>query len=314
MSELLEIHPASESERVQIYRNNYEMWGGKGLSLEEHIEWGLNLPRHDRGEFVAGHCEGKLVASLVVFRLKFLLRGKVVPGMGIGGVFTVSAYRQRGFAAQMLRWAEEREHASGSAISLLFSDIDPTYYARLGYVTCASWKGWVDPSKTVIEAEGNVGTLIPFSPQNEIDSLQDLYDVHHATRPISIARDRDYWEYLLRNEPADSFYWLETANGARLGYVRLNERDDKCIIRDWALLEETEDTEQLLFRTLLQTARQRCAAQVGGWLPDSPTVRTLFGLKRRDKEITMLKPLDPTISLQADLLREAQHFKEIDHF
>jgi len=208
---------------------------------------------------------------------------------------------------------EERERASGVLISLLYSDIDPAYYGKLGYQTCASWEGWIDPREIPVEPAGDVGRLVPLLPENEWDHLSKLYDGCHTARPIAIARDQNYWEYLQEKEPTDFFYWLEGSSGERLGYVRLDERDEKFVLRDWAIADQTESAHRVLFQTLLQAAQQQHVAQFGGWLPDLPAVRELFELKPRAKEITMLKALDLNSSLQADLLRESQHFQEIDH-
>ena len=314
MSQVLEIRPATDADRAQIYRNSYEMWGRPGMSLEEHIQWRMNCPQHNRGQFFAGNCGDRLVASLIVYPLKFALKERVVAGMGIGSVYTVSEYRGRGFAVQMLNHVEQLQREAGTLVSLLYSDIDPGYYARLGYLTCASWEGWITASEVSIEPGKDAGTLVAFTPKSALSDMRNLYERSHAQRLISIDRDEAYWDYLLQKEPSDTFYWLENAAGERLGYVRLNQSEEAFLVSDCAFVEQSDAIHRMMFQSIVETAQRQRVSKIGGWLPESAVVRSIFRLKHRDKEISMLKSLDPNVVLQADTLNDAQHFQEIDHF
>ncbi len=143
MTGKLDIHPASSEERIQIYRNVFEFWP-MAPRLEEHLRLRLNSAKHERAHWYAGCLDGKVVASLGCHPLKYHFEGQEVDGFSIGSVHTVPEYRRRGFAAEVMDWAERDQKRKGARLSSLYSDIDPHYYGRQGYLRCPSWTVWAE--------------------------------------------------------------------------------------------------------------------------------------------------------------------------
>jgi predicted N-acetyltransferase YhbS len=314
MSEVLDIHPASESERLAAYRNTHDVWSG-GLNLEDHVQRRLQSPQHSRADWFVGCLDGRVVTSLACYPLQFGIRGRIVSGISFGSVHTLAEFRGRGFAPQLIRWVEALQSERGKLVSLLYSDIDPAYYARLGYRLCPSWSGWRDVSPTVTQVR-NGATLEPFAPHENLSAVAALYERHHLSFPVAIARDADYWAYLLRKDQRDEFFWLKRpADGQTesAGYVRLGVSSDALAIRDFALIERAEAVYADLLHAAIALANERELKRVGGWLPSVDIDHELFTVKPRQREITMLKPLSPEIDLDDDLLQTAAHFVEIDH-
>src|SRR5690606_23723815 len=130
------------------------------------------------------------------YPLRFKYREQIVPGFSIGSVYTVSEVRGRGYAPQLLAWVENRQRDRGAKIGLLYSDIDPAYYERLGYELCPSLEGWLDPRSFATPAKPAYH-LVEVDACQRWPELARLYGTYHGAMPLSIARDEAYWQALL---------------------------------------------------------------------------------------------------------------------
>ena len=316
ISEALDIHPASDAERLAAYRNVYDVWS-RGRSLREHVAQRLKSPRHNRARWFVGCLDGEVVTSLGVFTLSYRVHGRTVAGIAIGGVHTMKEYRGRGFAPRLMDWVEMYHAERGARLSVLFSDIDPGYYARIGYLRCPAVEGWACPQQSAASPAEDVWALAAFSGQRERDRMAQLYAAHHASSAIWIERDRDYWKYTLAQQPQDEFYWLAHSTGEPAGYVRFTPTGAEWKIADFALqpdsLAGSPGHEETLYRQLIQLAGRRGVRRVGGWLPDTTAARTCFTLAPRSVEITMIKALGDECLLNGPLIAATSRFCEIDH-
>lgn len=312
MSETLDIHPASEAERLAAYRNVHDVWSG-GLPMEQHLAKRLASPQHNRAEWFVGCVAGEVAASLACYPLAFHLHGETVPGIAIGSVHTLAAHRGRGYAPQLLAWVERAKAAAGVAISVLYSDVKPSYYARLGYQLCPAWCGFVEVDQHAASDQYDLGRHISISGAEALDELAVWYIRYHGQLPISIDRNDDYWRHLLDKRPADEFLRLEDADGRPAGYLRVGRQDDCLKLIDYGLASREPAAEERLYRALIEAARERSLAKAGGWLPDSPAARKYFTLQPRPDEITMLKRIDGRGKLSPEVIQSTSRFCEIDH-
>jgi predicted N-acetyltransferase YhbS len=311
MGTSLTIHPASSEEVIAAHRNVFDIWS-KGLSLDDHIRYRLESPSHERANWFVGCVDGRVVTSLGCYPVRFRLLGRELPGIAIGSVYTLREARGQGFAPQLLEWVENYQRQRQAALSVLYSDIGPGYYARLGYALCPSLEGWrelgarsADPIAT--------HRLVGLSAQARLADVMNLYTAYHGAVPLSIARDAEYWAVMLKKFPGDQFYAVEAPNGTWAGYVRIGQKDDTWRITDFALQNQSEELAEDLYAAFLALARSAGAHRAGGWLPDSPAARKFFELMPRKTEITMIKPLTNEWSLRQDALAGTSRFCEIDH-
>ena len=308
MVDSLDLHPASDEERVQGYRNVHSTWG-QGASLEEFLEQRRVSPRHNRAGWFVGTIDGRVVTSLAAYPMEFWLHGEVHKGISIGSVYTVAEFRRRGFARRLLKWVEENRRAAGVTLSVLYSEIDPTYYENGGYILCSAWAGW----RNVAGAESSDGVLVPFQPAEHLERLSELYDGFHAARPFAVARSMEYWEFLLRREPEDAFYFLNGSGVEALGFVRLAVAGDTLKIRDLALAVDTEELRSTLLAAVVDEARKIGARRVGGWLPMTPSSAALFNMEERRESLTMVKAIEPSVAVDDAALEAAAHFCDADY-
>jgi predicted N-acetyltransferase YhbS len=312
MASDLDIHPASPDEVVAAHRNVFDIWS-KGLAMDEHLRYRLNSPTHRRAEWFVGTLDGRVVASLGCYRMRFHLQARQLGGFAIGSVYTLALVRGRGFAPRLIGWLEDRKRAQGAALSILYSDVKPDYYARLGYLLCPSLEGWRELSDGLSSPPAVKHRLVEFSPREHLAFVKKLYNGYHGSAALSIARDDDYWEMVLEKFADDRFYALEDALGERLGYVRVGRKNDCWRITDYALAERSQPLAEHLYAALVAEAQAAGAKRVGGWLPDSAAAKQFFALSSRRTEITMIKPLVPDVALSADAIAAASYFGELDH-
>lgn len=311
----LDIHPASPEELEAAHRNVHDVWS-RGLPLDEHVRRRLAAPIHQRARWYVGCVDGRVVTSLGAYRIEFHVNSRVVSGMAIGSVHTLGEFRGQGLAPRLLQWVEAHEQAGGVRISMLYSDIDPEFYARLGYRLCPSLEGWIDISSTGTQPRHDgpeaVG-LQRIDPAEHLATLTALYADYHERLPLAVHRGDEYWRHLLQRRPHDEFHLFIDAEGAAEAYVRLAQVDDALRITDYALRSHDATLAQRLYREVIRLGEQRGVARVGGWLPDTPGSRAMFALRPRQRELTMLKSLDDAIELTEEAIAATHHFAEIDH-
>ena len=116
--------------------------------------WSDGLTRHAYGRFYAAQVatpwgrthlrrfalvEGdEVLASAKLYRFDAVLDERPIQVAGIGAVFTSPACRGRGAARELLERLLERAATEGDDLALLFSEIGPDYYARLGFTAIAT--------------------------------------------------------------------------------------------------------------------------------------------------------------------------------
>lgn len=306
----LDVHEASPDEVVAAHRNVHDIWS-KGLSLDEHVRHRLESPSHSRATWYVGVHDGKVVTSLGCYPIHFRIGGKRVPGIAIGSVYTLAACRGRGFAPRLIDWVERRERERQAVLSVLYSDIEPQYYARRGYTLCPAWEGWTHPSEISDVAGGP--RLKQIAADEHLGKLARLYAEYHGQVPLSVDRDEEYWRSLLRKSPADVFYALVDDRGQWLGYVRVAAKSGTWRITDFALADQSDELCEALYRAVAVAARSEGTSKIGGWLPDCPAARKYFKLSPRPREITMIKSLSDQLSLDPLMVSASSRFCEIDH-
>lgn len=313
MSEDLDIHPANEAERIAAFRNVHDVWSG-GLNLDDHLQRRLTSPQHNRADWYVGCLGGRVVASLGCYPLQLRLRGDIVGAIAIGAVHTLAEFRGRGFAPQLMRHVEDAAANRGIAISLLYSDIDPDYYARRGYIECPSLEWDFTPAEIEDgDLRDDSFTLRRDTATSTRRIVKELYDEFHETLPLAVHRDEEYWRYVDRKGRGDDVYLLGDAAREPLGYLRVRLRDGLLKVRDFAMRLPVDEALVTRLSAALQIASDRSATQITGWVPPLPERLAFSRPRPRSGEITMLKPLREGISIDETVREAAAFFHEIDH-
>jgi hypothetical protein len=217
-------------------------------------------------------------------------------------VHTLAEYRGRGLAPRLLAAVEEIQRARGRRLAMLFSDIGLAYYERLGYVAGRSHAGWADVGATTFD-----GRLVTEAGT----AYDDVRAECEKRRPFAICRTAEYGAHLDTRSSGQQRWIVENVAGGRVGGFSLLLRGDRATIEE--SFARDDDAEGFVVRAILAAARELGATRVGGWLPDTPATRAAFDVRPRDEELTMLKPLDEAVPIDAAVLAATDWLDGIDH-
>ena len=296
-----------------IYRESFSLWGA-GLSFDDYLAFWNDLgatawAKNSLSYLVWTDDDAAVLSSLKLYRPRLTLFGETGTAAGVGAVFTPHAHRRKGHATAMLKALVDQARERGDLAALLFSDVGTAIYGALGFRPLPSEEAW-----------GKLPRRLPAPPDGFLlrpmmhSDLGKVREAHHAicrSRPISVLRNRDHWDYLL--ERSRSFF-------ARLDGTDLSTRFQVMMHEDrfagylvsvasgnvWIVreVETAGDVPEVLRAVLLAgaaQARARGLRQVYGWLPTGvaeviPEWRLSFRPRRR--AIPMLLPLggDPDLA------------------
>ena len=161
-------------------RTNYERWYRAQLATP----WGrLHL---SRWALVAG---GDFLASAKLYDLDATLDGRAIRVAGIGAVFTHEAHRGQGAARELIERLLDRKSREGADAALLFSEIGPEYYARLGFEVVPTF----DLRLSVVEdpRRGAPATLVRAGDDRDLHDLVAMDAIRAAPYRFQLNRDRD---------------------------------------------------------------------------------------------------------------------------
>ena len=300
----LDCHRASLDERRAAFTNVYEFWGND-LPLDKYVQWRLKSLHHLRATWYVGVLEGQVAASLGVFPMSLSLDGTLEKTMFVGAVHTHPDFRRRGFAAELLYFAEQDQAQEDVRWSFLFSDIDPQYYARLGYVVNDAPNVCIKPGATAgFEVE-------LFNPADAVEKMQHFYDVNQQDRTCSLFRTLDYWNFLAQKHRQDTYLWL-IEQGECCGYLHLRCKDDLACLEDFAVVSHTPEQLRRVAGSVSLYAESQGIGEVHGWFPPVSTEQPWLEINDRQMEITMWKSLTEK-QLTTEQQRELAYFRHVDH-
>ncbi len=285
---------------VEATRQNHALWGG-GRSAAEHATRTLEQLETAGPELLryVGIVDGRgrLVGALKRYSLSFRDgRGEALRAVGIGAVFTRPAARGRGVASALLRAVTGEARDLGYAAALLYSDIDPAFYARLGFVALPA-RDW-----TIVPADlpGGGGLVVRRAGRRDQDRLLGWYEeAWRRAHPSFLRPERSaaVWRYFcLRNRIRET--WIVRWRGRDAGYL-IAGRDDarrdlphprapRLLWFDEAAAPGVPD--RRIWATVRMLAGEAGASQVRGWLgPDgAPPGATRLA---RPSSFPMIAPL-----------------------
>jgi len=194
----LEVVPATGELLERILDDTFALWGegldrvgyGRYNRAQLAAPWGSTHLR--RVALVDG---GRLLATAKRYDLNGRLDGEPVRVLGVGAVFTREAERGHGHAATLLRRMLDDAAAEGFALAVLFSEIDPRYYERLGFrrlpinqVALSVRPGTRAGAPMIPMRSGDVGDLA---------SLVEMNTAQAAGYRFSLARDADFIRHVI---------------------------------------------------------------------------------------------------------------------
>ncbi len=280
------IHLANNTHRLEAYRNSHEAWG-EGSSVAEYVKKCLQSTRNERCEWWVLTRDSSVLSSLALFSIDFWVSGKQLSGFGIGAVHTRSDARKKGLAGQLCRHAIDLARNRGCQVGLLFSDVSPAYYERMGF------KIFLDTIYQCkdIKALAAMGTAVALEKMCATKNrkwIQETYHHHHQSVSLGIARSAQYWDGNLKENDDLEFFSIQKED-ENIGYVRVF-RNKNVLIPIEIILSLGEDAFicSHVYRALAATAVQHNIDVIRGWLLPPIDIFSHFISKQRNKSHPML--------------------------
>ncbi len=330
------LRDARPEEIDAILSHTQALWGD-GLPLAAYREfvgalmqsgWAKSSPGNYRFLVLKEGEKGDPLAAMKLYRFGARLLGESISVGGVGAVFTLPAGRRRGRAAQMLRLAHGIMRQRGDALSLLFSEIGPDYYAGQGYRRLPSCAAWIR-----VPSAGSTPSRPRRMRGDEVERVARIRDAEDGEAAFSLVRDIEYWKYLLERASYPTLYFGAESWESRValagdeGYLWSRFKSAGGVVSA-ELLEfgEMRPGEVLpaLLDDLFEECRSRGAARVHTWLTPAqacrdPRLRTPpetlpAPAPPRSSVSTMWLPLDEGITPALMSCEERVSFRLTDLF
>jgi hypothetical protein len=279
--------------------------------------------RHVRSLVLRGE-DGAYLSSLRLYGARALHgQGEIWLG-GIAEVLTPESLRGRGHASRLLGLTLELLKREGVDGAYLFSDIDPAFYARFGFVTIGASE--IDlPLDRLPGGPTPGGEVRPRRPE-DWEMIRRVHRAGGSGEPLWFLREEDQWDYLLgrwpgwaRYDPGYRMTGLDCVmerRGSVVGYaIAIAELDEKRL----KLLEFGMDPrEEAILTSLLSDLRRRaeglgCSRFNAPWPPGSwgALFRERFDAVPRKDGILMIASLSSRFDVAA--VARDSGFWETDH-
>lgn len=311
--------PALSREQIEEATHHHHGLWGSGRSQEEHTTY--NFAQLDRAgpellRYVGLVDESGLVASLKRYALLLRdpQRGGVLRTVGIGAVFTRPSARRRGAASALLQEVLREATDLAYDAALLHSDIDPDFYARLGFVALPALEHHARPEDL---PEAGALAVRPAEPA-DLDRLIAWYEAgwSSAGAMLRSVRSRAIWRYFRwRNRIRGE--WILSEGDRDVGYL-IAARDEPLRdmpdprapglfwVDEWAAPGVAADR---VWATVRALAAREGALDVGAWLP--PHQESAYLKPRpRTSAFSMIAPLSPALTVEPSraFLGAFEHF------
>lgn len=290
----------------EALRQNHEAWGGgeppaRYIAAEEALRQSAHGIVTRAGLFQGG----ALVSSLERFSLVLSLRGEARAAVGFGSVYTPPSHRGSGLGTQLLRATLDHERAHGTELALLFSDIAPAFYERLGFLPYPAESFSCAPD--TLPAPGALDTT-PAAP-GDLPRLLSWRATAMESAGVHCRSDPARWDFFHRKNHSPPPLLLHE-DGHALGYL--------CAAPDppgrlWVeeLAAPGVPWPRIAATLRLLAAHTRCTS-VAGWRLPAP-LHAELPYTPRARSIPMLCDLTTRLSLPS-LPPLTPHFWPSDHF
>lgn len=329
----IELEIADAADLLTVLKQNYSTWSS-GLSPSDYAEYLKRQLAHPWARknyrYLIARLRNEIVSSCKLYTFDFLSKGEHYKIGGIGAVFTPDNLRGRGYANEMLKVVSQRAFKEDYDGLLLYSDVDPSFYERLGFELLPDndfhiWTNTPEFERWVMSGPGFIEDMQSHAPDVTTvsrefgDEMVCHYQRYLPTLPYGLVRTNEYWDYKLErmlfrcdhiaDYPALEMLRLE-GSGRNGGYA-IFEQGGKIL----RVLEVVggEESREILWRHIFRTALLRRIHLVRGWegtAPDYP--RHVRYTERSDWARPMLMPINQ--ALESWLEYDCCPLLELDHF
>lgn len=269
------LSPASPDQLTEILDTTFPLWG-EGLDragYERYNDAQRQTPWGARCLHRLVLAEGtRWLSTAKRYDLRGRLDGREVRIMGIGAVFTPPGLRRHGHAAELIRRMLDQAEGEGIDLALLFSEIGPRYYQRLGFSA-------VPLSQFALQFEpmaGPAGIALRSGEARDLAAVCEMNRLQAEGARFSIARDPVYAAYAIAKKRLLAaagppgrrqveFFVVEEGSRAA-AYLVLFEVGNYWMVTECGDRDASGARVGAMLQTLLSAPGRRPAA-IRAWLP-----------------------------------------------
>ncbi len=283
---------ATEAEKRARDRLTFAAWGAK-LGVDEYLAREVRLRAHAWARSAMRTwvlADGReILASLETFSARAFLDRRPIVVELLASVFTEPALRRRGYSTRLVDGLVRHLEAEARASAvILYSEIGAAQYERSGFVSVRSEEhpapatsDAVAVDRWVREGEVRCADVVPDLPGLVVAPTGDQLDWH-------LERERVYRERLGR--PALAAYGC--AVGRARGIWAADWKADRLVV----LAAIAEDGLDRVMAAAAAVAGEAGLREVSLWATDALVSQSALPTRRRDHELTMIRPLRPDCS------------------
>jgi GNAT superfamily N-acetyltransferase len=224
----------NEAQVTEAARQNHALWGGDRSRAEHeaHTFRQLALAGPELLRYVGlVDARGRLLGALKRYALLFRAPdGETVRAVGIGAVFTRRTARGQGVASTLLEAVMHEAQDLGYAAALLYSDIDPAFYARLGFVALPARDWTIEPGGLPTRGALAVRPALPRDEPRLLDWYERAWRQSHPSflRP---ARSPALWRFFCARNRIRGV-WILRFRNRDVGYLVAGPDDSRRDLPD----------------------------------------------------------------------------------
>ncbi len=219
---------------------------------------------------------------------------------GIGAVFTTPAARGRGAARELIDRLLERASADRADLALLFSEIGPDYYARLGFEPIAT----TDRQLRVIESTryGAPMTMIRGGDDRDLKDIVALGGTRAEPFRFHLIRDRDLVQFAIARKrllaglgsPGARIvhFFIAEEGASAVAYVLISVHGTAWTIEEAGDRDPAGARVGAMLQALIAREPAEQRPSIRAWLPDRflPPQVTVIG-EKPSSEVMMMRAL-----------------------
>jgi predicted N-acetyltransferase YhbS len=182
----------------QILDLTYPLWN-EGLTRHAYGQWNTAQMRTSWGRAHLSRVAlvddaGALLTTAKRYRFRATLDGQAVDVLGIGAVFTPETRRGVGYASRLIEMLVDEVARAGATLAMLFSEIDPAFYDRLGFRQVP-----VDQVRVVVHEKGGgaPAILVRAGHESDLPSLAAMHEVRAAPARFALERPAAHVQFML---------------------------------------------------------------------------------------------------------------------
>ena len=137
--------------------------------------------------------DGVLLASAKRYRLRMRVDGRTIDTIGIGAVFTPPHLRGRGHAAALIEHIVAAACAEAASMAMLFSEIAPRYYERLGFSVVPTLQATIG----VRTGRGAPAVLVRAGDTRDLPLIAEMHADRAALYRVALEYHPDWLQYTL---------------------------------------------------------------------------------------------------------------------